>query len=173
MPLVCFHKHLSSLITNQLGDIYVALWCAGAHSLADVFEAGNWCSAEPLLKQPKTPVWCKLGVTSNQKIEGHTVMKTHHASPSQVPKHELVLVLSRAVVTVQLDMFLPKPIIGEEMVQVRQDCIGALADAVSLIDQVVDLLRHTLTADSKHTTLAGNQKVHWPRLERVTGVMNL
>lgn len=171
--VVCFHKHLSSLITNQLGDIHIALWCARPHSLADVFEAGNWCSVEPLLKQPKTPVWCKLRVASNQKIEGQTVMKTHHALPSQVPKHELFLVLSRAVVTVQLDMFLPKSMMGEEMVQVWEACIGAFADAVSLIDQVVDLLRHTFTANSKHTLLVGNQKVHWSRLDWVTGVMNL
>lgn len=100
-------------------------------------------------------------------------MKTHHASPSQVPQHEPVLVLSRAVVTVQLDVFLPKPVLGEEVVQIGDDRIGALADTVSLIDQVVDLLRHTLTAHSKYATLAWNQKVHRPRLERVTGVMDL
>lgn len=37
VPVVCHHKDLPSLITDQLGDVHIALRCAGAHSLADVF----------------------------------------------------------------------------------------------------------------------------------------
>lgn len=98
-------------------------------------------------------------------------MNTYYALPSQVPQHKLVL--SREVVTMQLTMFLPRPTLGEEMAQTGDERIRALADTVSLINQVVDLLRNTLTAHSKHTTLEGNQKVHQPRLERVTVIMDL
>lgn len=73
-------------------------------------------------------------------------------------QHEFAFVLSRAAATVQLYMFLPEHILGEEIEQTGDDRIGALADRVSLFDEVVVLLRHTLTADSKNTTLLGEPK---------------
>ena len=36
-----------------------------------------------------------------------------------------------------MNLFFPEPILGEDMVQISVDCIGPIADTVSLIDQVV------------------------------------
>ena len=112
-------------------------------------------------------------MASNKKIEGDIFMESHHAPPIKVPEEVSVFVLTRAVVTVQVNVFLPKPILGEEVVEVGNDSIGTLAAAVSLIYEVVYLLRNTFTADTKQSTLPGNHKVNGPGLERVTGVVDL
>ena len=81
--------------------------------LSDVLELILCVRRNLFLKSPKHQSGANLAWPAIFKIEGHTVMKTHHVSPSQEPQHELVFVLSRAVVKVQLYMFLPEPVMGE------------------------------------------------------------
>ena len=70
-----------------------------------------------------------------------------------------VLVLAIAVITVQVDLLLPQPIVLKVVVEIGNDGIGPLAATVALINEVVDLPGDALHAHSK-----GDQKVQGARL---------
>ena len=82
-------------------------------------------------------------------------------SPHEVGQDIPVLVLATAVITVQVDLLLPQPIVLEVVVEIVYDGIGTLAATVALINEVVDLPGD---AHSKDAHLPGDQKVQGARL---------
>ena len=85
-------------------------------------------------------------------------------SPHEVGQDIPVLVLATAVITVQVDLLLPQPIVLKVVVEIGNDGIGTLAATVALINEVVDLPGDALHAHSKD--LPGDQKVQGARLHR-------
>ena len=85
-------------------------------------------------------------------------------SPHEVGQDIPVLVLPTAVITVQVDLLLPQPIVLKVVVEIGNDGIGPLAAAVALINEVVDLPGDALHAHSKDAHLPGDQKVQGARL---------
>ena len=55
-------------------------------------------------------------------------------SPHEVGQDIPVLVLATAVITVQVDLLLPQPIVLEVVVEIGYDGIGPLAATVALIN---------------------------------------
>ena len=87
-------------------------------------------------------------------------------SPYEVGKDIPVLVLATAVITVQVDIFLPQPILLKVVVAIGNDGVGPLAATVALINEVVYLLGDALHAHSKDAHPPGDQKVQGARLHR-------
>ena len=84
-------------------------------------------------------------------------------SPHEVGQDIPVLVLPTAIITVQVDLLLPQPIVLKVVVEIGNDGIGPLAATVGLINEVVDL-PGDLHAHSKDAHLPGDQKVQGARL---------
>ena len=85
-------------------------------------------------------------------------------SPHEVGQDILVLVLPTAIITVQVDLLLPQPIVLKVVVKIGNDGIGPLAATVALINEVVDLSGDALHTHSKDAHLPGDQKVQGARL---------
>ena len=87
---------------------------------------------------------------------GHTMYTT-----SEYHITKLVLVLSTAVVTVELQMCTPlaHSIYMERVVQKADDRVRSLGAQHSFIDETVHLLTCTVTHDSKQSTLAWVEKI--------------
>ena len=77
-------------------------------------------------------------------------------SPHEVGQDIPVLVLATAVITVQVDLLLPQPIVLVVVVEIGYDGIGTLAATVALINEVVDLPGDALHAHSKDAHLPGD-----------------
>ena len=86
-------------------------------------------------------------------------------SPHEVGKDIPVLVLATAVITVQVDIFLPQPIVLKVVVEIGNDSVGPLAIVV-LINEVVYLQGDALHAHSKDEHLPGDQNVQGARLHQ-------
>ena len=80
-------------------------------------------------------------------------------SPHEVGQDIPVLVLATAVITVQVDLLLPQPIVLKVVVEIGYDGIGTLAATVALINEVVDLPGDALHAQFKDAHLPGDQKL--------------
>ena len=85
-------------------------------------------------------------------------------SPHEVGQDIPVLVLPTAIITVQVDLLLPQPIVLKVVVEIGNDGIGPLAATVALINEVVDLPGDALHAQFKDAHLPGDQKVQGARL---------
>ena len=79
-------------------------------------------------------------------------------SPHEVGKDIPFLVLATAVITVQVDLLLPQPIVLKVVVEIGNDSVGPLAATVTLSNEVVDLPGDALHA---HTSL-GTKKYKGP-----------
>ena len=91
-----------------------------------VSEAGDVVAPESLLQQTKAPVGGKLCVPCNKKVEGDGPVLASQHSPGTVPQHVAILVLPRAVVTVQAGISLSQAIPCEEEVEEQNDSIRPL-----------------------------------------------
>ena len=80
----------------------------------------------------------------------------------EVGKDIPVLVLATAVITVQVDIFLPQPIVLKVVVEIGNDGVGPLAATVALINEVVYLLGDALHAHSKDGGLLGTKMYKGP-----------
>ena len=87
-------------------------------------------------------------------------------SPHEVGKDIPVLVLATAVITVQVDIFLPQPIVLKVVVEIGNDSVGPPAVTVALINEVVYLPGNALHAHSKDAHLLWDQKVQGAMLHR-------
>lgn len=133
LPVIGWHHSLTRLRPNQLRDVH-STHCALPDGAADVIQTGDRSASELLFEESKAPVRGELGVADHQKVEGNGLMQAHHAPPGTVPYQVPVLVLSCAVVTMQIQALLPKSIVVKEMVEVADDGVGSFASAVGLID---------------------------------------
>ena len=106
-------------------------------------------ASECLLEEAKAPVGSKLGVSCHQKIQSYGLVETSGHSPHEIPQDKLVFILSWAIITVEVDSGLPKPIVLEEVVEEGHDRIWSLTDEVGLVNQKVHLSRNTLTVNPK------------------------
>ena len=50
-----------------------------------------------------------------------------HGPPGIIPEHKLVIVFATAIITILVHTCFPNSIVGEEMVQVVDDCAAAFA----------------------------------------------
>ena len=109
--------------------------------------------SEALLDEAEAPVGGKLGVACDQEVKVQIVVELVHGPPGTIPEHKLVIILATAVNTLQVHTGFPNSVVGEEMVHVV-DCTAAFAGWHTFINQVVDLLWYSFTADTKQATLA-------------------
>lgn len=79
-----------------------------------------------LLDYAKATVRRKFGVASNKEENVHFVMKLVSNPPGNVPEHEVVFVLSAAVVTMKVHDCFSNSKVAEEMMLVADDFIAAL-----------------------------------------------
>ena len=84
--------------------------------------------------------------------------------PHEVRKDIPVCVLATAVITVQVHILLPQPIVLKVVVEIGNDGIGPLAATVALIIEVVYLPGDALHAYTNNAHLPGHQKVQGARL---------
>ena len=138
-----------------------------------VCEAGDIMAPESLLQQTKAPVGGKLCVPCNKKVEGDGPVLAVQHSPGTVPQHVAIVVLPRAVVTVQACISLSQAIPCEEEVEERNDCIRPLRHKVGLVDEEVDLFWYGFAAHTKQATLPWYKKVQRSRLHGVAGQVHL
>jgi hypothetical protein len=101
------------------------------------------------LKHQSGATWCGLGSGS----EGPDC-ELVHGPQGTIPEHTLVLVLATAVNTIQVHTCFLNSVVGEEMVHLVDDLAAAFAGWHASINQVVDLLWYSFTADTKQATLA-------------------
>ena len=94
-------------------------------------------------------------------------------TPYKVVDHAVVFVLSTTVISVKVDMFLFKAMMLKEEVQPTYNSVGTLTAISSFVCEKVYLTRNSLTIDTKHCALPWCQKVNWPRLQRIRGVVYL
>ena len=66
-------------------------------------------------------------------------MKPGQHAPQQVSYHDVIFVLTPAVVRMEVDVQLAKPMYFEEMVQHTDDGIGPFTNVNSFVNQVIDL----------------------------------
>ena len=88
-------------------------------------------------------------MASDEKVERDGLVTSCENSPHEVGQDIRVLVLATAVITVQVDLLLPKPIVLKVVVEIGNDSIGTLAATVALINEVVDLPGHALHTNAK------------------------
>ena len=98
-------------------------------------------------------------MASYEKVQGDGLVTSCDNSPHEVGQDIPVLVLPTAIITVQVDLLLPQPIVLKVVVEIGNDGIGPLAATVALINEVVDL-----PGDALHAHLPGDQKVQGARL---------
>ena len=81
--------------------------------------------SEVLLDEAEAPVREKLGVAYDQEVKVQLVVELVHGPPGTIPEHKLVLVLSTAVITIQVHTCFPNvfsnSVADEEMVHVVDD----------------------------------------------------
>ena len=107
------------------------------------------------------------------EVDRDGTVQAHLNSPGEVEQHPAVLVLTCTVVTVEMDRFLPQSIVREEVVHVADDGVAPFAAAHGLIHQEVDLLRQSLTVNSKDSAFGWRQEIQRSWLHRIAGVVNL
>ena len=105
-------------------------------------------------------------MASYEKVQGDGLVTSCDNSPHEVGQDIPVLVLATAVITVQVDLLLPQPIVLKVVVEIGYDGIGPLAATVALINEVVDLPGNALHAHSEDAHHPGDQKVEGARLHR-------
>ena len=103
-------------------------------------------------------------MASYEKVQGDGLVTSCDNSPHEVGQDIPVLVLATAVITVQVDLLLPQPIVLKVVVEIGNDGIGPLAATVALINEVVNLPGDALHAHSKDAHLPEDQKVQGARL---------
>ena len=105
--------------------------------------------------------------------ESDVVMESSKHAPQQVSYHSIVLILTPAVVSMEVDVLLAEPMYLKEVVEHADYGIGSLTNVNCLINKVIDLSGNSLTAYSKNSTLSWGEEVHGARLEGVVGVEHL
>ena len=93
-------------------------------------------------------------------------MSSCHNSPHEVVDHCIVLVLSSAIVCMQVQICFPKTMDIKEVMQPADQRVGSLPYLTRLIREEVNLVRYGLTVYSKHRALSRGEKVdgawlHW------------
>ena len=81
--------------------------------------------------------------------------------------HTVVFVLAGAIIGVEKDVLLSKPVVVKEKVQPTDYSIGTLAALTCLVRQEVDLPGECLAIHTEHSTLPRCQEVDGPRLQGV------
>ena len=104
-------------------------------------------------------------MASYEKAQRDGLVTSCDKSPHEVGQDIPVLVLATVVITVQVDLLLPQPIVLKVVVEIGYDSIGTFATVV-LINEVVNLPRDALNAHSKDAHLPGDQKVQGASLHR-------
>ena len=107
------------------------------------------------------------------KMERDRGVPASYHPPRQVLEHELILVLTRTVVTVEGHMSLPDRKVVKKVVEVAYHRIAAFPYTLSFIDAVVNLPWEGLAINSKKATFPWHQEINWPWLHRAVGQMHL
>ena len=96
-------------------------------------------------------------MASYEKVQGDGLVTSCDNSPHEVGQDIPVLVVPTAVITVQVDLLLPQPIVLKVVVEIGNA-------TVALINEVVDLPGDALHAHFKDAHLPRDQKVQGARL---------
>ena len=75
----------------------------------------------PLLQQAEAPVWGELCMAGDHKGECDVAVKSSQHSPQQVSYHYAVLVLTPAVVSMEMDILLAEPMYFKEVMEHADD----------------------------------------------------
>ena len=105
-------------------------------------------------------------MASDEKVQRDGLVTSCENSPHEVGQDIPVLVLATAVITVQVDLLLPQPIVLKVVVEIGNDDIGTLAATVALINEVVDLAGDALHTNAKDAHLPRDQKIQGAKLHR-------
>ena len=82
-----------------------------------------------------------LSVAYIQEIQGNLLVETNQDPPSQILHHISVFVLTRTIVSMQMEIGLAKIVRAEKMVQHADDAVSSFSSVYCLINQVIDLLK--------------------------------
>ena len=126
LPIEAFDEHGAIFMSNKLGDVHSLHLRAFVHHCHDVCQCVHSALSVDLLEKSKTPVRAEFGVTGKQEVDSQLLVEPVNGPPGAIPQHEVILVLSTAVVTVKVDVFFPNSIVVKEMMQVAYDCVAAL-----------------------------------------------
>ena len=102
----------------------------------------------------------------DEKVQGDGLVTSCQKPPHEVGKDIPVLVLATAVITGQVHILLPQPIVLKVVVEIGNDGIGPLAATVARINEEVYLPGDALHANTKNAHLPRHQNVqgawlHW------------
>ena len=97
------------------------------HNTSNLRQSVHHGLSEVLLDEAEAPVGGKLDVACDQEIKVQTAVELVHGPPGTRPEHTLVLVFATAVITIQIHTCFPNSVVGEEMVNVVDDCSAAFA----------------------------------------------
>ena len=159
LPISHRDQTCSILSSNKLSDVGAS---TPIHHRLHLWQRRYCMASECLFQKPKTPVRCKFGMSSDQKVERYGLVESNCHPPCAIPQDKTVLVLPWAVVTMELEVSLPKSIPLKKKVKVGQYRICTLTDAVGLIHQKVHLSSNPLTVNTKQPTLAWHKEVNGP-----------
>ena len=105
----------------------------------NVFKTANLCPSECPLQQPKAPIGSELSVANDEEGNGDAVIEANHHSPGKVLHHVPILVLSTAVICVQMQICFPHAVVLKEVMQHTNDAVCSLSGVHCLINKVVHL----------------------------------
>ena len=86
---------------------------------------------------------------------------------------KVVLVLPCTVVSVKVQVHLPKAVIVKKVVQQAYYHVGTFPRIAGLVNEVIHLMENSLTAYTKHSTIPCCLKIHRSRLEWIVRVVHL
>ena len=150
-PVKSLNNHASILSRNQLGDIAI---CRIVDDLHNGLKITYFRPMKPAFEQAKAPVRCKLCMSYHQKGKSDC-----QYSLNKIMHPVIILILSAAVVCVQVHFTLSKTVILEEIVESTHYSVGSFPTVTSFIRQEVDLSWESLTIDTKDSTLPGCEKI--------------
>ena len=78
--------------------------------------------------------------------------------------HASILILTTAVICVQVRFLLSESVILEEVVESTHYCIGSFPTVTSFVCQEVDLSWESLTINTEDIALPGREKIDWTQL---------
>ena len=104
---------------------------------------------------------------NDEEGEGDVMMQSNHHPPDEILEHSVILILSHAVVYMQVDMCLFQAMLLKEVMEQTDDCVGPLPCVTGFINEVVDLPRDSFTTYPKESALARSEEVDGAWLARV------
>ena len=124
------------------------------------------------LEESKAPIWTELGMSHHQETQPDPFVSPCRYPPHHVLHHSIILVLTDAVICMEICFILAKTVVIKKVVQPTNYSICPFPPICGFIGEKVHLSWNTFTSYTENGTFPACEKVNWSRLEWIGWEMN-